>query len=202
MIRILLIALCLFAIIGAAAAQQPPASSAKPDMSGQPPSQPPADNPGASMGERSGAAALLNVTPSTDEFVKDVATSDLFEIAESRLAASQGGPQSKKFATRMLADHQKTTTELTALLSSANVGTTPPTDLDSAHQAKIDQLKQIQGEDFDKRYGADQITAHKDAVSLFQRYAKGGDNKALKEWAAKTLPTLQSHLKMAESLPH
>jgi len=200
MMRILLIALCLFAMVGAAA-QQPPATSAKPDMSGQPP-QPPANNPGASMGERSGADELLKVAPSTDEFVKDVATSDLFEIAESRLAASQGGPQTKKFAARMLADHQKTTTELTALLHSANLGITPPTDLDSAHQAKIDQLKQIHGEDFDKRYGADQITAHKDAVSLFQRYAKGGDNQPLKDWAAKTVPTLQSHLKMAESLPH
>jgi putative membrane protein len=28
-----------------------------------------------------------------------------------------------------------------------------------------------------------QVSAHKDAVSLFERYAKGGDNADLKDWA-------------------
>jgi putative membrane protein len=45
-----------------------------------------------------------------------------------------------------------------------------------------------------------QISAHKDAVSLFERYAKGGDNPELKEWAGKTLPALQHHLDMAQGL--
>ena len=45
-----------------------------------------------------------------------------------------------------------------------------------------------------------QVSAHKDAVSLFERYAKGGDNTALKDWAGKTLPTLQHHLEMAQEL--
>jgi putative membrane protein len=45
-----------------------------------------------------------------------------------------------------------------------------------------------------------QVSAHKDAVSLFERYAKGGDNAKLKDWAGKTLPHLQHHLEMAQSL--
>ena len=45
-----------------------------------------------------------------------------------------------------------------------------------------------------------QLAAHKDAVSLFERYAKGGDNATLKAFAAKTLPHLREHLKMAEDL--
>ena len=45
-----------------------------------------------------------------------------------------------------------------------------------------------------------QVDAHKSAVSLFQRYAKGGDNAKLKDWAQKTLPTLQHHLGMADML--
>jgi putative membrane protein len=31
------------------------------------------------------------------------------------------------------------------------------------------------------------VDAHKSAVSLFERYAKGGDNAKLKDWAEKTL---------------
>jgi putative membrane protein len=45
-----------------------------------------------------------------------------------------------------------------------------------------------------------QLSAHKDAVSLFERYAKGGDDPDLKSWAGKTLPTLKHHLEMAQSL--
>jgi putative membrane protein len=45
-----------------------------------------------------------------------------------------------------------------------------------------------------------QVSAHEDAVSLFERYARGGDNEKLKDWAGKTLPTLQHHLQMAEQM--
>jgi putative membrane protein len=44
------------------------------------------------------------------------------------------------------------------------------------------------------------VTAHKNAVSLFERYAKGGDSATLKSWAAKTLPDLQHHLELAQGL--
>ncbi len=45
----------------------------------------------------------------------------------------------------------------------------------------------------------DQVSAHKDAVSLFRRYAKSGDDTALKDWAGKTLP-VERHLEMAQNL--
>ncbi len=41
---------------------------------------------------------------------------------------------------------------------------------------------------------------HKAAVSLFERYGKGGENEQLKDWANRTLPTLQHHLGMAQQL--
>jgi putative membrane protein len=41
---------------------------------------------------------------------------------------------------------------------------------------------------------------HKDAVALFEAYAKSGDDPELKSWAAKTLPHLKEHLSMAEKL--
>jgi len=44
------------------------------------------------------------------------------------------------------------------------------------------------------------ISGHKDAVSLFERYAKSGDNPKLKDWADKTLPAVRHQLEMAETL--
>jgi putative membrane protein len=46
----------------------------------------------------------------------------------------------------------------------------------------------------------DQLSAHKTAVALFERYAKGGQNAELQTWAEQTLPTLQQHLDMAQTL--
>ena len=46
-----------------------------------------------------------------------------------------------------------------------------------------------------------QVDAHKDAVSLFERYSKGWDNADLKAWAGKTLPALKHHLEMAKIEP-
>jgi putative membrane protein len=37
-------------------------------------------------------------------------------------------------------------------------------------------------------------------VTLFEAYAKGGDNADLKKWAATTLPHLKAHLTMAQKL--
>ena len=60
--------------------------------------------------------------------------------------------------------------------------------------------EELQGADFVKKYRSDMVGEHEAAVSLFQRYAAGGDNPALKDWAGKTLPTLQQHLAIAQKL--
>jgi putative membrane protein len=153
-----------------------------------------------SLGEKTGADSMLGVTPSTQDFVKEAAISDMFEIQSSQLALQKGDAQAKSFAQHMITDHQKTTAELQGLIKTANVQTAPPTSLDSTHQSKLDKLKKETGRDFTSNYDEMQVSAHKDAVSLFERYAKGGDNAQLKAWAGKTLPTLQQHLQMAEGL--
>jgi putative membrane protein len=154
-----------------------------------------------SLGEKSGVNSLIGVSPSTPDFVKEVATSDLFEIQSSQLALQKAKDEpTKAFAERMIADHQKTSSELKSLVQSGKVKADLPAQLDSSHQSKLDKLKSLSDADFDKQYHADQDSGHKDAVSLFERYAKGGDDPALKDWTAKTLPILEDHLKSAENL--
>ena len=71
--------------------------------------------------------------------------------------------------------------------------------MDSSHQKMLDKLNSLNGDVFRKQYFSDQVSAHKDAVSLFKRYGNGGDNLKLKNWAT-TLPALQHHLDMAQGL--
>jgi len=154
-----------------------------------------------SAGEKTGVNAVLGIAPSTQDFVKEAAISDMFEVQSSELATQKAddGP-TKTFAQRMIQDHMKTTGELKSLVSSGKVRAEIPAGLDSPHESMLDKLKSLSGTDFDKTYRSDQESGHKDAVSLFERYAKGGDNADLKAWASKTLPTLQDHLTMTEEL--
>lgn len=146
-----------------------------------------------------GINSVLGISPSTADFVKEVAVSDMFEIASSKLAVEKGDEPTKAFANQMITDHTRTSGELKGA-----VGTEPsvpiPAEMDSAHQSKLDALNKLTGSDFIKQYQSDQLAAHKDAVSLFERYGKGGDSQKLKSWAVTTLPALQHHLEMAQAL--
>jgi len=153
-----------------------------------------------SLGEKTGVNSTLGLAPTTADFVKEVAVSDMFEIESSKLAEQKGNAQEKTFGQQMVTDHTKTSSELKALVGAGKVEATLPTALDSSHQSKLDKLKSATGKDFSADYDSYQVSAHEDAVSLFERYSKGGDNSALKDWAGKTLPALKHHLDMAKEL--
>jgi putative membrane protein len=155
-----------------------------------------------SVPERTGVNSVLGVAPKTEDFVKEVAVSDMFEIESSKLAQQKASAAPvKTFAGQMVTDHTKTSTELKGLVSGGKVKAEVPAGMDSSHQSKLDKLKGLSGADFDKQYVSDQQGAHKDAVDLFERYAKGGDNAELKNWAGKTVPALKHHKEMADKLP-
>jgi putative membrane protein len=153
-----------------------------------------------SAGEKTGVNSVLGVSPTTPDFVKEVAISDMFELESNKLAQEKGNAPEKAFASQMVTDHTKTSTELKGLVSSGKVKAELPAALDSSHQSKLDKLKGASGKDFSSDFDSMQVSAHKDAVSLFERYAKGGDNPDLKSWAGKTLPALKHHLQMAQRL--
>ena len=84
--------------------------------------------------------------------------------------------RSPAFAGTMIEDHNKASDELKTLIRNGSAKETLPSALDDAHQKKLDELKALSGAEFARTYVDDQVSAHKDAVSLFERYAKGGDN--------------------------
>ncbi len=153
-----------------------------------------------SVGEKTGVNSTLGISPTTADFVKQVAISDMFEIQSNKLGRDKGTGPDKAFAAQMVTDHTKTSTELKTLVTSGKVKAELPTALDSSHQSKLDKLKGLSGADFVSSYRSMQVDAHKDAVDLFERYGKSGDNAELKSWAGKTLPALKHHLDMAQGL--
>ena len=153
-----------------------------------------------SIPEKTGVNTALGISPSTQDFVTEAANSDMLELESSKLVAAKGDAKDKAFADQMIKDHTATSAELRDLVDRGKVQVKLPAAMDKAHAAKLDRLNRLNGTDFSKAYQDMQVSAHKDAVALFARYAKGGDNADLNAFAAKTLPRLREHLKMAQDL--
>ncbi len=152
-----------------------------------------------SVGEKTGVNSALGISPTTAAFVKEVAMSDMTEIAAAKIGQERGNAEEKAFSAQMIADHTKTSEELKAMVP-ADAKAAIPAALDSSSQSKIDKLKNAKPDDFSSEFDSMQVSAHKDAVSLFERYAKGGEDAKLKGWSDKTLPALKHHLEMAQNL--
>ena len=61
----------------------------------------------------------------------------------------------------------------------------------------MDKLAQLSGADFDKEYMSAMVKDHEEDVKDFETQANGGSDPDIKNFAAKTLPTLKNHLQMA-----
>jgi putative membrane protein len=153
-----------------------------------------------SIGERMGVNSALGISPTMADFIKGAANSDMLQIAAATFAQEKGNAEEKKFAEQMMTHHSKTSSDLKSLVDSGAVKAEIPTALDSSSQKKLDKLRDTRHQTFASEYDPMQVGAHREAVSLFERYSKSGDNPKLKDWAGKTLPALQHHLDMAEAM--
>jgi putative membrane protein len=138
----------------------------------------------------------------TASFFKMVASSNEFEIQSSQLAEkSNASDETKKFAAQMVADHTKAGQEFKAALEKVDqTAATAAPALQPKEQKALDALKAASADAFEEQYIAAQVMAHDEAVALFSNYAQNGDDPALKEFAKKTLPTLEMHQEHVKEL--
>ena len=148
-----------------------------------------------------GSADRMNsagVPASDQHFMMKAAQGGMAEVQLGSLAKEHASSQAvKDFGQRMIDDHSKAGDELKALAAQKNV--TLPSSLDAKDQAIIARLSKLNGSAFDRAYMRDMVADHKQDIAEFQRQAGTGQDPDVKNWAARTLPALQEHLKMAET---
>jgi putative membrane protein len=117
-----------------------------------------------SLGEKTGVNSVTGTAPSTQDFVTEAAVSDMFEIESRKLAQTKAQDSTiKSFASKMIEDHTRTSTELKGLVSSGKVKANAPTEMDCSHKSKLEKLGKLNGK-VDKQYASDHQSAHKTAV--------------------------------------
>jgi putative membrane protein len=75
-----------------------------------------------------------------------------------------------------------------------------PNTLDADHQKIHDQLHTMHGEAFDQQYMLVMADDHDQAVKLFRQEDSLSRDSRLKQFAHKTLPTIEEHHMMAADL--
>ena len=130
-------------------------------------------------------------------FVTKAAQGGMAEVELGKLATEKASnDEVKKFGQRMVDDHSKANDELKTLAQQKNI--TVPSSLDARDKALRDRLSKLSGAAFDRAYMRAMVTDHRTDVNEFRMESKSGKDAEVKAFAAKTLPTLEDHLKLAQ----
>ncbi len=145
----------------------------------------------AILGDSSGVAPAM--------FVKMAALGGMTEVELGKIAQTMARDANvRKFADEMIKDHSKANTELATLAKTK--GLAVPSTLDSEHNAIVQKLSAKSGADFDAAYSKQMMEDHDKTIALFEGATKSSD-KDVAAFAQRTLPTLERHKQMADSLP-
>jgi putative membrane protein len=130
------------------------------------------------------------------DFMQNAALGGMLEVELGKLAQQKATQDAvKKFGARMGQDHAKSNEELKKLAAAKGVAL--PTVLDRKHVKVVDDLTKTSR--FDHEYMEYMVKDHKADVKAFEKEVNLGKDADVKGFASKTLPTLQEHLKLAET---
>jgi putative membrane protein len=151
--------------------------------------------PGAAA--KAPAAAAKSLSGDDRAFVEKAAMGGMAEVELGTLAQQKASSaEVKQFASRMVQDHGQANGELKSI--AASKGIQLPAALDRKHKGDVERLGKLGGAEFDRAYMRHMVDDHKKDVAEFKRAAGSAKDADIKGFAAKTLPTLQEHLQLAE----
>jgi putative membrane protein len=148
---------------------------------------------------RSGEARNGSVSRDAKAFMVKAARGNMSEVEMGKVAQERAQNEDvKKFAQRMVTDHGKANEELMTLAQQK--GVTLPSDPGKLPGAGQQRLDKVAAPAFDREYVNHMLKEHRKDVAEFRKQAQKGSDPDVKAWAAKTLPTLEEHLRMVQEL--
>jgi putative membrane protein len=132
------------------------------------------------------------------EFINDAIKGDNSEIAMGQLAVTKGGSEPvRTFGQTLIDDHSKAKTDASAVAT--QMGVSPPSEMPPDAHSEMTKLQQLSGRDFDKEFVRVMVEDHQKDIAEFKKEA-GSVHGPVQQLAAQTLPTLEKHLRIAQSL--
>ncbi|HEV7918493.1 MAG TPA: DUF4142 domain-containing protein [Solirubrobacterales bacterium] len=142
-------------------------------------------------------SAAPKVSAFDEQALKGAIQGDRFEIDGGAVATKQSQNQKvKDLAARLVKDHTKSLTAATKLAK--KLGISVPKSPTFTQNWEIDQIRTLTGTAFDKAYTSLEIADHKQDIAEMNETAKKATDSRLRSNAKKELPTLKTHLKLAQ----
>ena len=140
------------------------------------------------------------ISKSDREMMEKIAEANIAEIETGKLAQEKSkNEQVRSFAKKMVDDHTQAQSDLEKIAQAKNV--TLPSKPDAKHQAAMKKLNTLSEADFDKQYMAQAgLNDHRDTHRLLERVSKQAKDDDLKQYATKTIASVDDHLKMAQEM--
>ena len=133
------------------------------------------------------------------EFMKKASAAGLAEVNLSQLALRRAtNPAVREFAQRMGNDHMRANENLLGIANNKQILAAER--MDDTHTKLRDKLAKLEGAEFDREYMEAMVKDHEEAVKLFEKQSKDGQDAALKAAAGDMLPRLKKHLEMARDI--
>jgi putative membrane protein len=166
-----------------ALAQTPPQSEPRSDAPAQ-----------TSQAEETSSPALSSADR---KFVQQAAEGGVAEVEAGKLAQQNGqSDQVKEIGATLVEDHTQANQELTQIAS--QLGIDLPEQVSRKKQNALSKLEQASSEEFDRLFLRQQERTHRQSIERFDHVAAQSENDAIKQFAAKTLPTLRKHLEIIQ----
>jgi putative membrane protein len=128
-------------------------------------------------------------------FVEAVINADNYRAKAGGLAMKKSpSPEVRAFGRTLWLDSIEDTRRLQWLLNQTEPGYVLPSTVSPPYMFVIDELLPVSGNDFDRRYIAQQTASLSDALALAEAYARYGDDFDLKEYAKRSAPVLRMRL--------
>ena len=158
------------------------------------------DNERANQTGTPGAAGTAGTADTADrDFIEDITKGNQGEIVLGQLAEEKAtNPSVREFAQMMVRDHTKAGDEFKQVLTRANAQV-PTVSTDDINDER-ERLAKLSGAEFDREYIKKMVDDHETTVDKVRDEAENGKNADVKQWASKTLPTLQQHLDRAKEI--
>jgi putative membrane protein len=132
-------------------------------------------------------------------FIAEDASGQYLEIDLGNLAQmNSSNTQAQAFGQRMITDHTANLAQLQTVATDTGVAIS--SQLSKSDQNTLKRLNKLGGVKFDKAYAQLAVQDHKKDIKIYTQEEKKTDNTELASYAAATLPVLQTHLSLAESL--
>jgi len=143
-------------------------------------------------------AATTGKASSHDKaFLTKAMQGDMAEIQMGKLAEQKGNNQQvKQFGQTLVSDHSNNLDKAKQLANT--MGMTPPAQPSTKDQNEYTKLSKLSGAAFDSQFARHMVADHEKDIAEFKKEVKMSG--PAQQFAQETLPTLQKHLKIAQSL--